>query len=128
MDKAVETTDRTIAASMAGKNPAMTIPLTNQAAIYKTTAFTTKANNPKVKTVNGKVNITSIGLMTAFITPRTIAAKIAVSKLDTEKPGTIREVIIKARAFKRTFKINFITYSIKTFLVLRVKKHKVSVY
>lgn len=47
------------------------------------TALITNKNNPKVKIVAGKVNITKIGLTNKLSSPKTTATIIAVLKLAT---------------------------------------------
>lgn len=82
-DKAVETTDKTIAPKIAGKNPSIVIPGTTSVTNHKTTAFTTKVKSPKVKRLIGAVNTSNTGLINVLITPKTIAASIALVKSET---------------------------------------------
>lgn len=49
--------------------------------------FITKVNNPKVRIFIGNVKITKIGLRNKFNAPKTIATKIAVTKLSISTPG-----------------------------------------
>ncbi len=50
-------------------------PGKSAAQIFKTAAFTTKRNNPKVMMVIGSVRKTRIGQITAFAKPMTRAAR-----------------------------------------------------
>ena len=81
--KIVDTTDKTTAPKIAGSHPSIFTPGTTAATINKTTALITKVNNPKVTIVSGALTKLSIGLIKVLITPKTIAAKIAVVKLAT---------------------------------------------
>jgi hypothetical protein len=55
-------------------------------------ALITNKNKPKVKIVNGKVNMTNIGLMNILSNPKTTATIKAVVKLATWTPGIKREI------------------------------------
>ncbi len=82
-------TERTMAAKIAGSKPLTVSPGTMAAAIQRTMALTTNVNNPKVRMLIGAVKIRRIGLIKVLITPNTIAARTAVGKSSTPKPGTI---------------------------------------
>ncbi len=73
----VETTDNTIAPKIAGIQPSIVNPPTKYEVINKAIALTTNINRPKVITVNGNVKKSKTGFIKVFITPKTIAARIA---------------------------------------------------
>lgn len=100
VDNAVDTTDKTTAPKIAGSQPSIISPGTTYETINKTTALTTKVNNPSVTTVKGAVTKCNTGLIKVFTTPRTIEAKTAEVKLSTLNPGTIYAVASSATAFK----------------------------
>lgn len=89
MERTVEATERTIAPRIAGIQPSTMKPGTKKVVILRTMALTTKMNNPKVITVNGKVKRSKIGFMKVLIIPSTIAASNAEVKESTLNPGTI---------------------------------------
>lgn len=87
-DRIVETTVNTIAPKIAETHPSSLNPGTTADTINKTTAFTTKANSPKVTIVSGIVRKLKIGLIKVLTIPKTTAAKRAVVKVSTLNPGT----------------------------------------
>ena len=76
-----------IDANNAVQNVSTRKPLTSCDTSIKITALITKRNKPKVKIVMGNVKKTSIGLIKAFIMPKTAAAQIAVDRLFIRMPG-----------------------------------------
>lgn len=85
----VEVRDITSDAKMAERKPVTLIPGTIAAASHKTSALITNVKSPSVKKFKGRVNKSRIGLITAFKSPSTTAAKRAVGKFSILKPGTI---------------------------------------
>ncbi len=68
---------------MAGTQPSIVNPFTTAATINKTTALITKANNPSVTIVMGRVINVNTGFIKVLTTPKTTAAKIAEVKFAT---------------------------------------------
>jgi hypothetical protein len=62
------------------------------------TPLITKVNNPNVKSYKGKVKNEKMGLTRALIRPQTIAAQIAVEKLERYRPGIKRVIKIRDEA------------------------------
>lgn len=89
IERIAETIDRTIAPKIAGNHPSTVNPETNKAVNLKTIALTINRNKPKVIIVKGKVKKTKSGLINVLITPKTMAASRAETKLATWIPGTI---------------------------------------
>ncbi len=85
---------------MAERKPDIFIPGTIAAASHKTSALITKVKSPSVKKFKGRVNKSRIGLITAFKSPNTTAAKRAVGKLSILNPGTIFAAIRRESAEK----------------------------
>lgn len=79
-------------------------------------AFITRVNKPKVIKVIGKVKIKSIGLITAFIIPKTSAVAKAAVKLVTCTPGRRYEAASITIADKRKFTSIAIFISIGNFV------------
>jgi hypothetical protein len=75
--------DRIILKNSAPKKPSTLNPSTSFAHKAIIAALITKRNNPKVKTVKGKVNKTNMGFTKTFSNPKTIATIIAEFKPST---------------------------------------------
>lgn len=67
----------------AHQNPSTLNPWTKFAASKIISALITNVKSPKVKMLIGSVRIRSMGLRTAFITPKTSATTRAATKLST---------------------------------------------
>lgn len=71
----------------AHKNPLIWKPGIIHSTSKAKSALITSKNNPKVRIVIGKVNMTSNGLMKMLTTPKISAAKNACQTLSTPIPG-----------------------------------------
>jgi len=71
-------------------------------------ALITSKNNPKVKSVTGRVNRTRIGFTKIFSKPKTTATIIEVVKFSTFTPFIIWERTITNNAVIKTLRSNFI--------------------
>lgn len=88
-DRTVETIEITTAARIADRAESTIMPVTTWEASHNTIAFITKVKSPKVRRLIGKVMNTKNGLIKILISPITTAAKRAVVKSATRKPGTM---------------------------------------
>ena len=91
------TSDKTIENQNAVQKPATENPGTTFAASIINPAFITRENNPRVRSVIGKVINFTIGLINMFIIPRTTATMIEATRV-TVAPGSKYDVIIIAIA------------------------------
>lgn len=94
--------------SRAGQNPSTVKPSKKEAANRNIRPFITRANNPSVIMVIGKVSINKIGRMKTFSTPNTKAAITAEYRLSTSTPLSTLEIKIKPRALNVIRSINVI--------------------
>ena len=92
----------------AQRNPSMVKPGTMALASITRSAFMTKANNPKVTMVSGRVRRRSIGRRITLIMPKIMANTNAEAKPETWTPGRRYAVTNMANAETKKWMIVFI--------------------
>lgn len=85
---AVETTDKTMAATIAANIFSINKPGTTKDASHNTIAFITNVKRPSVKKLTGVAKNIKNGLINVLIKPKIMADSSAVMKLSTPNPGT----------------------------------------